>query len=148
MESAPDVERISTVARLDRDLRRAAAEELSPHQARYLVDLYYNLQNERIRANNQVVASEKAQEPHTLVDWFLDQNKTLEHSTRAALGSYVETTETGLWSLSVYGMGPVLSAGLLAHIDVTIGTNPSKIWSFAGLNPNAVWEKKQKKVPA
>jgi hypothetical protein len=39
----------------------------------------------------------------------------------------------------------VLSAGLLAHIDITKAPTVGHIWRFAGLDPTAVWMKGEKR---
>ena len=39
------------------------------------------------------------------------------------------------------GIGPVISAGLLAHFDIRKAYYPSQFISFCGLNPTVVWEK-------
>jgi hypothetical protein len=39
----------------------------------------------------------------------------------------------------------VLTAGLLAHIDVERSPNASSVWRFAGLDPTAVWKKGEKR---
>ena len=39
----------------------------------------------------------------------------------------------------------MLSAGLLAHIDITRAPTVGHIWSFAGLDPTKTWEKGQKR---
>jgi len=47
--------------------------------------------------------------------------------------------------LSIVGIGPVLAAGLLAHIDIEKAPTAGHIWSFAGLNPNTTWGKGEKR---
>jgi hypothetical protein len=44
-----------------------------------------------------------------------------------------------------YGIGPVIAAGLLAHIDINEAPTTGHIWRFAGLDPTSVWEKGQKR---
>jgi Transposase IS116/IS110/IS902 family len=46
---------------------------------------------------------------------------------------------------SIFGIGPVLAAGLAAYIDITRTPSVSALWSLAGLNPNAVWQKGEKR---
>jgi hypothetical protein len=45
----------------------------------------------------------------------------------------------------VYGIGPVIAAGLMAHIDITKCPTVGHIWRFAGLDPTLKWEKGQKR---
>ena len=51
----------------------------------------------------------------------------------------------GAWMREIKGIGPVLSAGLLAHIDITKAAHVGHIYSFAGLAPGKVWKKGQKR---
>jgi hypothetical protein len=132
------------VARLSRDLV-AAAKTLSDDEARFLVDAYYQMQDNRIRTAAQIRALTESGEPHDVLHWLTAQDSVLEQQIKRALGSYAESKPVGQWALSVYGIGPVLSAGLLAHIDITRAPTVGHIWSFAGLDPTKVWEKKTKR---
>ena len=127
---------------LERDLRKAA-ETLSDVEARYLVDYYYQIQEGRIRAGNQVQAQES--EPHELVVWLAENTRRLENNIKSALGIYAKASPVGRWSLSVTGIGPVISAGLLSHIDITGRPTAGHIWRFAGLDPTVEWGKKEKR---
>ena len=49
----------------------------------------------------------------------------------------------GDWLFEIRGIGPVLAAGIIAHIDITRARHCSSLWQYAGLNPAAVWEKGQ-----
>jgi hypothetical protein len=138
-----EVEPIIAIQRLDRDLRQAA-ETLTPAEARYMVDLYYTMQEDRKRAANQVRSTED-EEPNEVLTFFLGQAETLEQNIKQAMDSYSDSQVIGQWAKSIYGIGPVLSAGLMAHIDMDIATNPSKIWRFAGLDPTVRWEKGQRR---
>ena len=130
------------VQRLSRDLRDAAA-NLSHDEARFLVDAYYIIQEDRKRSSNQITAMEA--EPHRLLTWFFEQNKLLENQIKAALARYTDAQPIGQWLKSIYGIGPVLSAGLIAHIDINKAPTAGHIWNYAGLNPDVTWEKGQKR---
>lgn len=134
---APGTSAIVELRRLLRtDLREAEA--LSEGEIRYLVDLYYSIQEERIRAAHQVRSSEE-DEPVTLIDRVFTIQHTLEDEIKESLRRYADTTATGAWALKVRGVGPVIIAGLMANIDVERATNASKVWRFAGLDPSSVW---------
>jgi Transposase IS116/IS110/IS902 family len=133
---------LSVQTRLSRDLKNAA-KSLSLDEARFLVDNYYSLQKSRITAGNQIQALEKAtsEEPHETIDWFNVQARVLEENVKRALDRWTDSHPVGQWAKSIVGIGPVLSAGLLAHIDITRCPTAGHIWSFAGLNPEQKWEK-------
>ena len=46
---------------------------------------------------------------------------------------------------SIVGIGPVIAAGLMCHIDIEKAPTVGHIWRFAGLDPTTIWEKKQKR---
>lgn len=135
---------LDPVTRLSRDLANAA-KTLSLAEARYLVDAYYMLQKNRIQAANQMRALNESEEPHEVIDWLLAQNETLENQIKRALDHWTDGQELGVWAKSITGIGPVITAGLLAHIDITRAPTVGHIWSFAGLNPERKWEKKTKR---
>lgn len=155
------------ITRLNKDLRDSAT-MLDREEARYLVDLYYSVQEQRQRAASQ----SRTDEPHDLTVWLFDQFRVIENDIKKALGVYATSQLPGEWAQSVHGIGPVIAAGLLAHIDV----NPWKcmakpgqdrckksdphsdlgchqriihtaggVWRFAGLDPTQKWDKGQKR---
>src|SRR3990172_9497925 len=135
---------MATIERLTRDIKSAMS-SLTPREARFLVDLYYQIQDNRLGAKNQERALEKSGEPHSVITWIADNSKLMENDIKKALEKYVESREDGRWLLSIYGIGPIIAAGLLAHIDITKAPTAGHIWSYCGLNPKVKWEKGQKR---
>ena len=137
-------EHINPIVRMSKDIANAA-KTLSDEEARYLVDAYYIMQDDRKRANNQVRALGDSAEPNSVLSWLAEQSDTLEKQVKRALDKYTAGHVMGEWMRSVYGIGPVLSAGLLAHIDISKAQTVGHIWRFAGLDPTMKWEKGQKR---
>jgi hypothetical protein len=135
-------ETLISVQRLSRDLAIAAA-TLSDLEARFLVDAYYAMQNNRKRTSNQTLAMKN--EPHNVLSWLFQQDEILENQIKRALDKYTDNKEIGRWMKSIYGIGPVISAGLIAHIDIKRCNTVSPIWKFAGLDPTMKWEKGKKR---
>jgi hypothetical protein len=135
---------IDPITKLSRDLREAAA-TLTDEEARYLVDYYYQLQRDRIRSGNQVRATDEAEQPHALLRWVAENTEILEKNILRALDRYSAAHIVGQWAQSIVGIGPVISAGLLAHIDIAKAPTVGHIWRFAGLDPTSRWEKGQKR---
>lgn len=117
MSMSNEEDRLTPIQRLTRDLANSAR-TLGKSEARFLVDAYYTMQDQRIRAANQVRSLEASGEPHDVLKWYFDQNEVLEKQVQRALAKYAEGSPVGQWALSVYGIGPVITAGLLAHIDL------------------------------
>lgn len=135
---------LEQLQRLSRDLKEASV-TLSSDEARFLVDAYYMMQDDRKRAHNQVRALEESAEPHTVIRWLADQSQMLENQIKRALDAYSASQEVGQWARSVTGIGPVIAAGLMAHIDITRAPTVGHIWRYAGLDPTCRWEKGEKR---
>jgi len=119
------------VLRLSSDLKESL-KQLSPNEARYLVDYYYQLQRDRIRSNLQVRDTQENERVEVL-EWLGDNTRKLEARIKNALGIYAAAQPVGAWSMGVVGVGPVIAAGLLAHIDIEKAPTVGHIYSFAGL---------------
>lgn len=137
-DTGTDSAGLESVQRLSKDLKEAAR-TLSPHEARFLVDTYYLMQEDRKRSANQVLALDTSEEPNSVLAWFTAQNAQLEKQVQSALTSFSQGHPVGRWAESITGIGPIISAGLLAHIDITEAPTVGHIWRFAGLDPTAQW---------
>lgn len=137
-------EALSPVQRIKKDII-SASKTLSEQEARYLVDAYYMMQEDRKRSYNQVRALGESEEPNSVISWLATQSQTLEYQIKRALDTYTWAHPIGSWLKSVHGIGPVIAAGLLAHINIEKAPTAGHIWSFAGLEPNQKWEKGQKR---
>lgn len=114
-----DIEFLPPIKRLDRDLR-AGSRILGAQEARFLVDAYYIMQEQRKRTANQKLSIEGAGEPADVISWLMAQSKALEDQIKVVLDLYTSGHLMGSWMRQIYGIGPVLSAGLLAHIHMGI----------------------------
>ena len=144
-EDAPSIGVVQeAIRKLTKD-ERIASMTLGKDEARFLVDAYYQLQDNRIRSDGQVRSMSKDGEPHAVLQWLADMNRTLEESIKSALDSYSMATPVGQWARSQVGIGPVIAAGLLAHLDITKANTAGAFWSYAGMDPRSTWEKGQKR---
>src|SRR3954468_3288852 len=130
--------------RLSRDIKQATA-TLERREARYLVDTYYQLQDYRISTSNQARSMGKDEEPHLTLSFFQGQMATLERQVRSVLDTWTTTDSLGTWAKSITGIGPVIAAGLLAHIDIEKAPTVGHIWRYAGLDPTVSWGKGEKR---
>lgn len=144
MNDFPASEDRISVARLSRDL--AASGRLLTHgEARFLVDAYYQMQKDRIRADHQARTLSEGSEPASLLIWLGDQRELLEKQVGRSLDQYSDAHPVGQWMRSIHGIGPIISAGMLAHIDITKAPTCGHIWRYAGLDPTTKWTKGQKR---
>jgi hypothetical protein len=132
------------IKRLDKDLVRKSG-TLDRRQAGALVDYYYRIQEHRIALGNQVSSILHDEDDSILIEYYYGQIHTVEKSIVPALQAYAEAHEVGRWSLSQMGIGPVLAAGLLSHIDITKAPTVGHIWRYAGLDPTSKWNKGEKR---
>ncbi len=119
-----------------------AAQTLSPREARFIVDFFYQLQDDRKRAGNQQLAAVEAEggvEPNQILRWMTGASGAYERKVQAALAAYSQGQEVGRWAQSQVGIGPIISAGLLAHIDVRRAKTAGAVWRFAGLDVGNPW---------
>ena len=131
--------------KLSTDLKQAAV-TLSPDEVKYLVSMYYNFQDQRKRMMSQIRQLSSEGKPHDTLIWFAANSKLLEIETGKALKVYVDSTPEGVWLQSIDGVGPIISAGLIAHIRLHAKTSglpiltAGQVWRFAGLDPTNIWE--------
>jgi hypothetical protein len=122
------------VQHLNRELVNGAG-RLSTNEARYLVNAYYTIQEHRKASATHVRALLASHEPHSAIAWLRDQNGTLEKEIERALDAWTDTLPAARWAKSIVGVGPVISAGLAAHIDLTKCETVGDVWSFADMDP-------------
>ncbi|MFC4769239.1 transposase [Effusibacillus consociatus] len=132
-------EKIEPIQKINRDLLDAA-QTLTPSDLRYLVDSYYQIQEHRKRAANQVREIVKSGKSNPVIEWMFKNMKDLENNIRKMLDVYTNADAVGRWSKSITGIGPVIAAGLLAHIDIEKAPTVGHIWRFAGLDPTTEWK--------
>lgn len=135
---------LEAVKKMTKDLK-TAARILSQDEARFLVDNYYMMQANRLRTEGQIRSMTESGEPSEVLSWLTDQNYLLEKEVAKALDAYSGAALVGQWARKNLGIGPVIAAGLLAHIDIKKAPTVGHIWNFAGLNPGIEWNKGEKR---
>lgn len=147
---------VTPVYKISRDMMKGLRQQgggVTDSEARFLVDLFYSMQRQRIRTNNQEKGLDRdarksgnEPEPHEALSWTLSQFDTLEEQIEKILKTYVEGHSMAWFFSQTLGIGTgILAAGLLAHIDITKAPTAGHIWAYAGLDPNRTWEKKTKR---
>ncbi len=129
------------INKLNADAKKAAA-KMSRQSARHMVNLYYSMQGLRIRVQSQVRASMENASPNEALLAIFDQQSVVENQARLALDHWTREHIPSQWARGVRGIGPVLAAGLRAHIDMGIARTAGQIFRFAGLDPSIRWDKK------
>jgi hypothetical protein len=120
------------------------AAKLNDAEARALVVNYYQSQEMRKSADMQIRhLGEKASVPQ--LQYTADSFAIVEQQVARMLAKYAEGSAVGRWCLRQHGVGPVITAGLLAHLDIKQAPTVGHFWRFAGQDPSAKWEKGQKR---
>lgn len=127
---------------LRRDLDKLAIGE---SEVRTLVNTYYELQDYRKSLDSQTKELSKRDDPCAVVDYLGDVMTILEKCVIPRFRRYARENPLGQWCLNRKGIGPVLSAGLLAHIDLAQAPTHGSLWRFAGLDPSVTWERGEKR---
>ena len=135
---------LEPIIRLNKDLRNAA-KLMGRNEARYLVDTYYQIQKFRIASEAQIRTLEENHEPNALLAWVHGNTTSTENGIRSALGTFAKEYRVGKWLQGICGIGPVISAGILAEFDVRNRTTAGHFWAFAGLDASKKWEKGKKR---
>lgn len=140
------MEQFEALKKLNKDIKTASI-TLTDQEARYLVDIYYQMQEYRKQADNQCrqLDTTSEGEPHETLKFFANNFNVLERNVKSVLKSYAESKDIGKWLLSICGIGEVISAGLMAHIDIKKVQTAGQIQAFAGLDPTKEWKKGEKR---
>lgn len=150
------MDELQQIVKMNRDMLKALANEypggVTDNEARFLVDTYYTIQKTRIRNTLQAKGLDRdaaktgrEAEPHEMLDKFAADFGIHEDNIKKILGWYTSVHPMAWFFENTLGVGPVLAAGLLAHIDITKCPTVGHIWNFAGLNPSVSWDKGQKR---
>jgi hypothetical protein len=118
---------------------------MDQNSTRKLVDAYYTIQENRMAFSAQARELQAQGSPSSLVEFLSYNLQLMEKSLKYPLEAFAESTVAGEWALSQYGIGPVLAAGLGAHIEITKAPTAGSVWRYAGLDPTQTWEKGQKR---
>jgi hypothetical protein len=132
-------EELWSAPRLLRADIQEAAQQLSQHEARFLVNAFYRVQHDRIQSHNQAVALRTRAEPTRLTTWFEARYHQLEGQLQRVLDAYSQRLLRGQWLRAQMGIGPVLAGGLLAHLDNQPPATVGHWWAFGGYNPTVEW---------
>lgn len=122
-----------------------AARRLARREVRYIVDSYYQQQELRKAIASQIRSMRDDGEPVLFLTHLLHQAQTAEAHIKRAMDAWTSEEPVSVWARSNVGVGPVLAAGLMAHIDFGMARTAGQIWRFAGLDPTVTWKKGEKR---
>jgi hypothetical protein len=135
-------EMLEPLMRLDKDIKKAAS-LMNGESVRSAVTLYYHIQGFRIRAKSKVTSAPE-ESPDKVLSWVFENTRRLEEDIKKILGEFAAGYTVGKWLQSICGIGPVISAGLLANLDIRTAKTAGQWWRFAGLDPTLTWVGREK----
>ena len=123
--------------KLSKDVKEGI-KTLGKDEARFLVDYYYQMQHDRIITQNRIraIMQSDKDEPHEVINFIGKQVSTVEENIKKVLNVYTDNDPIGRWCKSITGIGEVISAGLIANLDITDKPTAGHFWSYCGLNDN------------
>lgn len=128
------------------DVQEAAS--FDREQALALVGMYYSIQKVRIAAGGKISAHERQVDilsDTALIKTLKHDLQILENQTKRGLKAFARASLLGQWCMSNIGVGEVITAGMLAHIDLHRAKTAGAIWRYAGIEPTVKWERGQKR---
>jgi len=109
---------------------RVSAGEIGKDEARALFRDYLLLVRRRVTMERRL----KSISTPRLLDTLLKTLKCEEEMRWKFLLAWVGKDVTGRWLLGITGVGPVVAAGLLAHVDLNRMESVDSLWRYAGLD--------------
>lgn len=134
---------LEPLKKLDKDILKTCA-EIDAKQARDLVYAYYMIQEHRMATGNQARTLPDTDKPNAVITYMNEQLDMLENQIKAVLAKFAKNTELGKWALSICGIGPVITAGLIAYLDIEQCPTVGHFWRYAGLDPTREWISREK----
>lgn len=125
--------------KLSKELKKES-KVLTKEEVRFIVYNYYVAQKNRTITDRQIAALLEKSQSSKLLEWLAPLHKNTEAELKKALDYFTKNHPVGQWMRSITGLGPVIAAGLLAHIDITKVNSCAQIWAFAGLDPTKEWK--------
>lgn len=139
------MKRTPSIPYVDRE-QLLLVKNLTDANARFTTSAYYALQEMRKRCDMQVRhLGDRNDDSTILAKYTGDIFAEGEAAILKMLNKYALASPAGRWMQHQLGIGPVIAAGFLAHIDIEKAPTAGHIWSFAGLNPAQEWNKGEKR---
>lgn len=117
----------------------------SKESLKCLISFYYQYQGQRIANDDRIRKISKGMNKNGNEDSMLalkylaDSNREMEKQLKAMLGAYSVTTKVGKWLNDIVGIGPCISAGLLAYFNISENMRSCQsFYNYAGLNDNNI----------
>jgi hypothetical protein len=115
------------------------AAKLTNGEARCLIANYYQAQELRKRSDMQLRHQGDKDDHESMLDYFGHAQAVIEGDVKRGLKEFAKASPVGLWMMAQTGVGEVIAAGILAHVDIERAKTAGAIWALAGLDPTQQW---------
>lgn len=137
---------LSNFTKFDKDVK-ATIVTATVADVRFCVQAYYQLQGLRITLAGQLRSIEQGKSGGSKVkdknapqaevlQWLYNNILGMENEIKRAMNIWSDSNTVASWCKQVCGIGPVISAGLAAHFDVTKAPSVAHFYSYSGYNDN------------
>lgn len=144
------------IATLTKSVKKSLTKIPSREEARYISDIYYQIQTMRIGVESQLRAmdqrtdqdskteiAEKSTKSNPVqsrpfMEWYLFNLKIMETEIGKALAIFSDSCYMGRWAKANKGIGPTIATQLIAYLNIPSDTGfyAGNWWSYCGLNDN------------
>lgn len=116
--------------------------QMTVEEVRDAVDDYYDMQHMRINTEGRIRAivqgTNEGNLPYLVRTY--SNYQVMEENAKKALEAFAQAHPAGVWLNSILGIGPVISACLIAMLDIHEAPTAGHFWSYCGLNDhNRPW---------
>lgn len=157
--------KVSEIKKMTKAEKQSVVKVPSREEARYISDIYYQIQTMRIGVEGQLRAmSQNADQDSNeiankaisnvssskpFLEWYKDNLKSMENEIGKALAVFSDSCYMGKWAKANLGIGPTIATQLVAYLDIPRDTGfyAGNWWSYCGLNDNnRPWLGREKSV--
>jgi hypothetical protein len=131
-EGEPLVEDLMGDSKLFREIGKKS--KFSPKTIKFAIGRYYQIQKNRITMSFQIMSLKQQKEDTTALETIYDNFVSIEKAIGTLLAEIVKKHKMWEYLQGVKGIGPILAAGLLAHLDVHRADHVSGFWKICGLS--------------
>lgn len=130
------VKKIKRLTPPTKDIRSAAI-DMSNREARFMVEDFYRWVGLAQSSRDHRRILDKENLVNDSIGFMTKQIRNMRDQYRDILDIWSEQFPSAKWAKSIRGVGPVISAGLAAYVDIDKCHNISSLWKYAGQTPNS-----------
>jgi hypothetical protein len=120
-----------------------AAKVLKEREAQFLCGMYLKFQKERVGIQQRTKTL--PDEPNRALTFILEEFSAREENMKILMDVYTDKHPIAYEMKKIKGIGPVIAAGYVAHVDMSRVNYFGQVLSYGGYSPSVVWKKGEKR---